>query len=546
MIVGCDVPERAPITPPEIETVSPSAQLKALLPNTESVAEALFQGDWESWQAYYRGEKSVGYCHINVAESRPSEAGQGRAETEDPSKFVSCRLDELIVVDRGVEGRMLQRQRRTSEETRDGRLISFEHELHTGPVVTRMTGVVGDGKLTIQRQQDAKLETTSIVWEPNYRGFFGVEQTLRRRPMTSGEKRGLQMFVPLTRQVAEVQLQCLGPAVVVLPSGESIKAMEISRDVVLENESRIQSGVWVNERGEIIQVFSPVLGRLASGELDVSGSIKVFSSNREQATSRFVAIENKSVGISTAVKGTIDRSNDVSRVGFKLVPQFPEVASRPLMQPQPGQSIRMLPDKSIAALVSTTTSLDNPKGFIQSDLKASDLDRKSNQVIDANHAMVRRIAQAVRGNVSEKPEQLASELAGTVHRLIEFAPQPTVLTKASQVVTDARGNATAQAILLAGLFRAKGIPSRVAFGYRYQPTDQSSTTPKMVYHAWTLGWIGNQWRVFDPVVGKRASAAILVLSTTNFADGKLSEPMKPVIEFPGVYRIELSQASIRY
>ena len=60
-----------------------------------------------------------------------------------------------------------------------------------------------------------------------------------------------------------------------------------------------------------------------------------------------------------------------------------------------------------------------------------------------------------------------------------------------------KGDCTENAVLLAALARAAGIPARVASGLVYDRERYHGTSEAFLPHAWTLAWIDGRWRSYD-------------------------------------------------
>ena len=156
--------------------------------------------------------------------------------------------------------------------------------------------------------------------------------------------------------------------------------------------------------------------------------------------------------------------------------------------------------------------------------------------------MVRRIAQAAGGAGKLGERELAIELARSANRLTQLNPTSDTFQRASEVARNAQGDSTAYVVLLAALLRAKGVASRVAFGFRYQ----ESPSPRMVYHAWTLAHVDGGWLPLDATTGGIAAADRLTVSTNSLSDSDIGEAMKPVLDFLGTYEIDIVASATRY
>lgn len=77
-----------------------------------------------------------------------------------------------------------------------------------------------------------------------------------------------------------------------------------------------------------------------------------------------------------------------------------------------------------------------------------------------------------------------------------------------------RGDCTEDAVLLAALARAAGIPARVVTGLAYEREAYHGTANAFLPHAWTLAYVDGQWRSFDLSLG-RVSAGHIAMAITD-------------------------------
>jgi transglutaminase-like putative cysteine protease len=77
-----------------------------------------------------------------------------------------------------------------------------------------------------------------------------------------------------------------------------------------------------------------------------------------------------------------------------------------------------------------------------------------------------------------------------------------------------RGDCTEDAVLLAALARAAGIPARVASGLAYERSAYHGTASAFFPHAWTIAYVDGAWRSFD-IASDGFSSAHIALSVSD-------------------------------
>lgn len=509
---GCDMPPRPPLKPDDIRPSNIAESIGSRLPvstqRTPDVVEA--SGGWETWDAYFIGNRQVGYSHL-VAESV-----NDRSDVD-----VRFDFEDRLYIRRG-KSRFLQRLQQTSTQTKSGQLLGFESVMQVGPSITRYQGSVDEDLLRIETTRGGSQSESSITWKPTYRGLVALEQSLRQRPMTeAGETREFELLLPGRYELAEARLYCSGEAVVPLLDGTSSALMEINVEFLVEGQP-IYSTVWTDPQGAIVRTYSP--------------GLNLVSYRTDEATATDLGAQPDVAAIE--VSGSIDSDKWARRVGFKIKSGATSDSASGF-QPGPGQYLRRSQDGSIQILVSRD-SKSAPKGFASDDPEPLLADSQPNPLIDFQSQSVRRFANAAIGPRKLTDRENALELALATSDMIDQDGQADGFTNASDVFRRVAGNDTDRAVLLAALLRSREIPSRLAVGLKYEPSEP----PQMRYHVWTLAHVDGQWLHLDPDKGGEAAADRLLFTTTNLSEGVDSEGLIELIDLLG--RIEIEIAGAQY
>ena len=378
-----------------------------------------------------------------------------------------------------------------------------------GPIITTCEGTVDDSGLAVVKTRGGATTTQRLPWDNEHRGLLAVEESIRRSPLQIGDQRKFQTLSPIQPLVTTVRLHCVAKATVPMIDGQSRELLEIDVETDLGEDRKNYYVIWAEPDGAIRRAVYP------------SSNLVVYRTDKAVATKD---IETQRAAISVAS----------TLLNSKLVDPS-------IIQPQPTQFVRELNETSLLVLVSTLG--ESPKnGFKQGSFPVTDADRKPNAIVDSGETMVRRIAQAAGGVGTLGERELSIELARSANRLTQLNPTSDTFQRASEVARNAQGDSTAYAVLLSALLRAKGVASRVAFGFRYQ----ASPSPRMVYHAWTLAHVDGNWLPLDATTGGIAAADRMTVSTSSLVDGDIGEAMKPVLDFLGTYEIDIVASATRY
>jgi hypothetical protein len=486
-LAGCDVPPRPPIDPADILVDRVEPKTKEASKNSEPLESPSKPAvaTWESWDAYFVKGKQVGYSHVS------SKTVSDRATSD-----IQHSLENVTFVSQG-NSRLLQHLEQTSVETFDGQLVSFTGNLKVGPAMTQFEGAVVDGALEIETVRGSSRSVRNIPWFSSYHGLVALEQTLRTKPMREkGDTRTIKMLVPGSYKLAKTRLRCLGLASVPLIDGSIADLVEIESEIQVDESRANYSTIWTNEKGEIQRTYSQGLHLVS------------YRTDKETAT-EFDG--NEKVVSEVALEGQIDRPSEAKRIAFK-------VSSTPLairkgvpleILPVPGQYIRKSDD--IYDVLVSRRAENVAKGFIADSFVPGDADRQPSFFIDFKSSMVRRYADTAIGSQNLSPREAALELVQAANSLITNSDEFNGLVPASEVANRGEGDSTGQAILLAALLRTQKIPSQVVFGLKYVEGERK----RMVYHAWTLAYVSNEWLHLDVTSGGLAPPDRIALAASN-------------------------------
>ncbi len=133
--------------------------------------------------------------------------------------------------------------------------------------------------------------------------------------------------------------------------------------------------------------------------------------------------------------------------------------------------------------------------------------------LQSGHPLIRTMVKGVAGSKMDdtrKMEILAIRARKRLRR-IDFTGH----FSAVDALLRGAGDCTEDAVVLAALGRAAGIPTKVASGIVYSRERYHGVSNVFLTHNWTLAWIDGKWRSFDMSIGAFDATHI----ATNISDG---------------------------
>jgi transglutaminase-like putative cysteine protease len=512
--VGCDLPARPPLKGDAEELTASFQKTEQDSDSSGAALEtpgAVFERNWETWDAFFVNQKHVGYSHVSANQSE----GDG---------LVRYELESRLYLNQGPL-RLLQQVSQVSHESRDGHLREFEAAVSVGPATTRFMGRVINQDLSIKTIRGNAQVPRKVSWDSTYRGLVALEQSLRQRPMREkGEDRMLKMLLPGRYEVATARLRCIGSAAVPLLDGELRELIEIDCQIQPEEGPPTYSTIWTDDLGEIVRTHSPALELIAYRTSE--DRAKNFAANDEVVASLTLVGKVKDLHLATRVGYKVERTDAAAKAQIT-----------PGINPFPGQFVRQLDENMVHVLVSRRS--ETPKGFLSSELVPIETDLKESWYIDYEHGRIGQFIAQMIGKRELSDRELALELTRAVRQNLVDRGAGEEIQKASVVAANWAGNPTELAILLSALLRAKQIPARLALGVKYFP----GQSPRLGYHAWTLAYVDDQWIQLDPSEGGTAAADRLILSTTGLESGNAVQDLVPLLETMRAIKVEVAGQS---
>lgn len=169
-------------------------------------------------------------------------------------------------------------------------------------------------------------------------------------------------------------------------------------------------------------------------------------------------------------------------------------------------------------------------------------------MVDAKDPKLVELTQKALQGVPDEPRAKAEALRRFVHDYINAKSLGVGFASASEVIRSKEGDCTEHGVLLAAMFRAAGIPSRVVSGMVY--ADRFAGEQDIFgYHMWTQALLKDdkgvsRWVDFDATLnaGRPSDATHIAMGVSSLKDGEVAMGMASVAGFMG--RIQVKVESV--
>ncbi len=359
-----------------------------------------------------------------------------------------------------------------------------------------------------------------LPWPRETTGYFGLEESLRAKPMKAGETRTVSTLMPILNQIASVELRAVKTESTTLLAGAR-DLLRIESTTKLPGAQPIEGVLWADDEGNTLKSFSAALDQVSyrttkefalrapSGPtLDLGNMALVRLSQPLSDPHRAPQITYRvHLDDSDPAKTFIsDKSQHVTAIDAHTA----EIVVR-AVRPEADANKATEP-------ASNSPASDGP----------ADDDRKPSGYIQSDDPRIIAMAREAAGNDSA-PWQTAVALERYVHDKVAEKNYSQTFATAADVAKTLEGDCTEHAVLLAALLRARGIPARLAIGLLYVPTAQA-----FAFHMWTEVWIDNQWIGLDGTLGLGGiGGGHLKLATSSLKDASAFSSFLPVAQVLG-------------
>ena len=449
------------------------------------------------WYACFAGSEQVGFQNVSVE------------NVGDGGELLRYQIVNQLTLPT-IDQASVRWQRQTLMEKSSGQFTSFEVESNFGGRASYVS-VDTDTKIRVRRKMGRESYAETYQWSDQIRGPYGVQQSLRSDPMKVGETRKLLCLLPPAFEPSLVTLNAVAMANIALLETESQQLLEIEKSVEQPGMPILESLIWVDETGEVLQSYEP------------ASDFRVIHCKRETAIQDQVVHSNLQDAMSVLV--VEPERSDTSPQSRTYRISHPSVNPADLFAQSECQSINTIDDHTaIVMLGNNECSADS--------VETSDQDRGDNVLIESKSGSVSNMTTTLLSqsklSILEKCDVLRDGVSTLMNKL-EFSLE---IQSATSAVTNSEGDCKDCSLLLAACLRSQKIPSRIAVGMLIE-TDQTTNETRAYYHMWTLAWTGERWMPLDTFVAPEN----LLVDRIQFASSNLSDTPPYELVLPVMQRI---------
>jgi hypothetical protein len=459
--------------------------------------------DQESWDVFYLGDARIGHA---VTKRRPAPGDAGLVEIEAILNMKILRYGEATETSLTY----------SSIETPEGVLRQARGAAELGGETMAFQGQVTGDALQTTTTAAGKTVHGSIPWTADCRGFFAIEESLRQRPLQPGERRSLRMLLPVFNQLADVELQA-GELEETQLLDATQKLLRVESTTTLPGGQKNVDTLWIDRQGQMLKSLNAAMKQT------------IFRTTRD------VALQEQQgatidIGQMTLVNTPRPIENPHGKKQLRYRVRLDDGDPFNTFASSEGQQVTSI-DANTADIVVRAVRPGAPR--TGSAPLPGDDDRQPNSYIQSDDPRIVKLAAEAAGDEKD-PWKTALALERFVNEKITKKNFSQTFATAADVAETLSGDCTEHAVLLAALARARGIPSRVALGLVYVPSEQA-----FGFHMWTEVYVDDRWIGVDGTLGQGGlGAGHLKLSTSNLKEGTAMSSFLPVAQVLGRLQIE--------
>lgn len=464
--------------------------------------------DYDYWEVYYLHGSKIGHGHTTIR--CVERDGRALVETTNDLQLTVARFGQNVE----------QRLKLSSLDTPAGELVEFVTEITMGQAPSKLTGRVNGKHIDLEAESDGKRIKSMLAWSKGARGFFGVEKSLAATLPKPGERRQLQVLVPMIDQIAQVEITA-GEQEMTDVLGKPTRLLRVESVSTLPDGTKMPETLWLDDAGRTIKRRVDTMQQ------------ESFRTTEAIALAKAPAGPSYDVGVDTMVKvdPPLERPHQTRRVVYRVqlatgdpAKSFPE---------GPTQIVKSL-DPHTAEITVTSRRPTISSG--EAAAPAAEF-LAANGVLQIDDPEIRRMAAEARGDLTD-PVQVALALERFVRKTVALKDMTQAFATAADVARSRQGDCTEHAVLLAALARACGIPSRVAIGLVY--VERSAG---FGFHMWTEVFLNGDWVALDGTLGQGGIAAAHLKLNDSSLDGATTySAFLPVAQVVGQLKIDVVEA----
>jgi hypothetical protein len=469
-----------------------------------STAPSLFASE----DPLFRTSRKIGHMQIRVAR-----------QPWGSHQLVRTDMLQHVTMQR-YEQEVAQQILLSSLETESGQVLRMRSQLNNGGEAMTTDIVTREDTLHLTVSTLGQEESLELDWQSDWRGFFAEHQTLRRQPLTAGERREVKTFVPVLNVIGDLRLRGKELEWIETPFGPE-RLLRIESQLTTP-QITLESTLWMDPEGTVRKYV------VRQGSMTAYQTLKRVALAPNDDVDLYEAIQ---IQVADPIPQPHSKRSAVYRLRLKSGRDPAEFffagPAQQLDIQQPG----------VARVTVRAIRPDDPREIAPPDEPPQDTDLAANNLIQTEDPIVRSLAADVLPNDSNQsvPDDWEWALACEkfVHRLIERKVLTEAFRSAAEVARTRQGDCTEHAVLLAALCRVRGIPARVATGL-------VAVGDQYGFHMWNEVWIDDRWIPLDATLARGGiGAGHLKLTDSSLEGVSPFAALAPVLQILGDVELEV-------
>ncbi len=378
-----------------------------------------------------------------------------------------------------------------SEETIDGKPLSFTNTQKLGFIPKTVSGRFKDGKVIITSGQFGQTSQPRTYDMPEGALMsWALYREQVKRGLKPGTKYSLLMYDPMTAEDRAIRatVEIFDKERLDL-FGRTVEAVRTRQTVSLKTflgEVPVETTTWIRPDGETVKMEMSMMG-IPFEMLACSKPVALAKDDPSDLMDQTLV----------TVRDRIDPSVDTIRYRITGTGQGDHSVAE-----IPQTSMQRVEGRDNGAILLRVTRLSAARRPATQPAELTEPERKlylaATPILDYTDPEVARLVKQAAGDEKD-PRRLISRLREFVSEYIEKKSLGVGFATAGEVARSREGDCTEHGVLLAALGRGVGIPSRLATGLVY--TDEFNGRRNVfVGHLWTQFFIDGQWIDQDPAL----------------------------------------------
>jgi len=433
----------------------------------------------DEWYAIMLNSRKSGHMHSTMERVRGPD-GRDVIRTKTMMMMVAGRAESTLTVTSQQE----------TEETLDGRPLSFTNTMRLGALPSVMKGTFRDGKVHISHQQFGQ-QTVEQVYElpPDAVMAWGAYREQIRRGLKPGTRYELKLYdagVSPSR-VTPALMEVLERETIDL-FGRKVEAVRTRQTLRLQGllgaGSTIESDTWMTDAGTAVKLRMTMLN-IPVELLACTRSVALSKNDPAELMTQTLIEAGRRIDRHRASRLTC-RLTWSGGKGRAAAAEIPETDMQRIVRRDAEGVVLEISRRSAAEPATRPATLpdDQRQRYLEASVTLNHRDPK-----------IRALAAEAVGDEKD-PWRIADRLRRFVTDYVRTRDLSVGFATASEVARSREGDCTEHGVLLAALGRAAGIPSRVVTGVLYV---EEFAGREHVFggHMWTQFWIDDRWVDLD-------------------------------------------------